>query len=237
MAIFKNTPPIITDGLVLYLDAANQQSYTSGSTTWRDISGNNNSGSLINGPTFSSNGGGSIVFDGVNDWVSFPPNSKSLIQGKTNFTIGLTFQSNTNLALRSLFGTLRYGCGGNIGLVSSFNNLTFYNDYGPNPPNGTCYAIGFGNYVTPNTWIHVVGTYDGNNTRIYAIKNNVLSTTNGTAKSGSSNVFDYDLEIGRGGFVQFLTGNIANAFIYNRTITQSEVIQNYNATKQRFNLT
>jgi hypothetical protein len=62
-------PSIVTDGMVLSLDAANTKSYVSGSTVWRDMSGNEYSGSLINGPTFSNVNGGSIVFDGVDDYA------------------------------------------------------------------------------------------------------------------------------------------------------------------------
>lgn len=235
---FRYSPRIVTDGLVLYLDAANTKSYVSGSTSWNDISRGGNIGTLVNGPTFNSANCGSIVFDGTNDYISFPPSSDSLIQGKTNFTIGLTFQSDTNLVLRSLFGTLRYGCGANIGLVSSFNNLVFYNDYGPWPATGgTCNAVGFSNYVTPSTWIYAVATYDGNTTTLYAIKGGNLSIATSVAKTGPSNVFSYSLEIGRGGFGQFLTGKVANAFIYDRTLSQQEVLQNYNTTKSRFGLT
>ena len=61
--------PIVTDGLILYLDAANTKSYISGSTDWYDLTTYNNDGTLTNGPTFSSTNGGSIVFDGVNDYV------------------------------------------------------------------------------------------------------------------------------------------------------------------------
>ena len=64
---------IVTNGLVLALDAGNTKSYVSGSTTWFDISGNNNSGSLFDGPTFSSDNGGSIVFDSVDDHVVTTP--------------------------------------------------------------------------------------------------------------------------------------------------------------------
>ena len=70
MAIYKNTPPIVTSGLVLHLDAGNLKSYTSGSTVWNDLSGNNLTGSLTNGPTFSNVNGGTIVFDGVDDVVN-----------------------------------------------------------------------------------------------------------------------------------------------------------------------
>ena len=67
---FSYSPKIITDGLVLYLDAANPYSYVSGSTAWNDISRGGNNGTLINGPTFSIESLGSIVFDGTNDYVA-----------------------------------------------------------------------------------------------------------------------------------------------------------------------
>jgi hypothetical protein len=63
---FYRGPNVVTNGLVLNLDAANTKSYVSGSTTWRDLSGNGNNGTLVNGPTFSSNYGGGIVFNGSN---------------------------------------------------------------------------------------------------------------------------------------------------------------------------
>jgi hypothetical protein len=69
------SPKIITDGLVLYLDAANTRSYPGSGTVWSDLSRGGNNGTLRNGPTFNSGNGGSIVFDGVNDYASFPNNT------------------------------------------------------------------------------------------------------------------------------------------------------------------
>ena len=65
-------PNIIKDGLVLTLDASSQRSYPGSGTTWYDLSGNGNNGTLTNGPTFDSGNGGSIVFDGTNDYVNGP---------------------------------------------------------------------------------------------------------------------------------------------------------------------
>lgn len=219
-------PNITTGEDVLFLDAGLFASYPETGSIWYNLSGNTYTGSLTNNPTFNSEG--YFTFDGTDDWVNFGPSASALIQGKTNITIGLLFQSNTNLVLRSLFGTLRYGCGRNLGLVSSFNNLVFYNDYGgPEDPGGVCYAVGFSNYVTASTWIYAAATYDGTTTRVYGIKQGALSLATGTAKSGSTNVFSYNLEMGRGGFGQYLNGRVANAFIYNRTLTQQEILQNY----------
>jgi len=63
-------PKIVTSGLVLALDAADKLSYRGSGTTWRDLSGNNNTGTLTNGPTFNAGNLGSIVFDGTNDYVN-----------------------------------------------------------------------------------------------------------------------------------------------------------------------
>ena len=72
MSTLNGGPGIITDGLVLYVDAANSYSYVSGSTVWNDLSRTTTSGSLINGPTFNTRSGGNIVFDGINDYVPTP---------------------------------------------------------------------------------------------------------------------------------------------------------------------
>ena len=62
-------PTVVTNGLVLALDAADRNSYPGSGTAWTDISGRGNTGTLTNGPTYSSANGGSIVFDGTNDYV------------------------------------------------------------------------------------------------------------------------------------------------------------------------
>lgn len=70
-------PNIVTDGLVLYLDAANTKSYPGSGTTWNDLSGNGNNGTLINGYIFNSIGNGNLVFDGSNDYVNI--NAQTLL--------------------------------------------------------------------------------------------------------------------------------------------------------------
>ncbi len=72
MAFNYSPKPVIDSSLVLYLDAANPRSYVSGSSVWTDVSRGGNNGALTNGPTYSSANGGSILFDGTNDYVSIP---------------------------------------------------------------------------------------------------------------------------------------------------------------------
>jgi hypothetical protein len=102
MAFYRG-PKIVTNGLVLALDAANTKSYVSGSTTWRDLSGNNNSGSLVNGPTFNNANGGSIVFDGTNDYVDVS-NSTSL--NPTTISIGAWFYLNSLVTNQNIISKL-----------------------------------------------------------------------------------------------------------------------------------
>ena len=91
MAI-KHSPRIVTDGLVLYLDAANTKSYPGSGTTWTDISGKSNNGTLTNGPTFDSGNKGTIVFDGSNDYVSETSGlSDSLLQGDWSISFWANF--------------------------------------------------------------------------------------------------------------------------------------------------
>jgi hypothetical protein len=81
---FFHSPRIVTDGLVLALDAANSLSYPGSGTTWTDLSGKGNNGTLVNGPTFDQANGGSIVFDGTDDYVNLPD---GLLSGTGDFTI------------------------------------------------------------------------------------------------------------------------------------------------------
>ena len=83
-------PSIVTSGLVLNLDAANMKSYPRSGTTWRDLSGLGNNGTLTNGPTFNSQNGGSIVFDGVDDYASI--NNTIGNFGTSDFTINFFFK-------------------------------------------------------------------------------------------------------------------------------------------------
>jgi hypothetical protein len=99
---FSYSPKIVTDGLVLYLDAANPYSYVSGSLNWNDLSRSQLSGSLVNGPTYSSANNGSIVFDGTNDYVNCGSNAGSV--SGSQFTISSFFYWDGTATSRNVFG-------------------------------------------------------------------------------------------------------------------------------------
>jgi len=222
---------IVRDGLVLDLDAAKRDSYPGSGTQWNDIAGGVITGSLIGGPTFDPNNGGLIAFDGINDYVTLGSSRSSLIQGKTSFSIGIMFKMSSLAVLRGLLGTLNYSCTRNLGLLSNINELTFYND------TAVCYSVSIGNFVEVGKWIYAVGTYDGTTTRLYGIKDGTLTQTSGTTKSGSTNTFTSDFRVMGNQYDQYFTnGQCSQAFVYDKVLSQQEVLQNYNAIKGRFGL-
>jgi len=206
-------PNMVTDGLVLYLDAANTKSYVSGSTTWTDIAAGNN-GTLVNGPTYSSANGGSIVFDGVDDYASIPDINF------TTSTIDIWVYINA------------YGAGGTVFIYQSSNGFEIWSDRAGliryNKNSGTNLTSGPG--FTLNSWNNIVATSDGSVNRLYLNNANIGSTNGGIFDntSGDIRISSY------GGYL--INGRCSVLKMYNRALTTSEITQNYNATKTRFGL-
>jgi hypothetical protein len=219
-------PNIITNGLVLSLDAANTKSYPGSGTTWRDLSGNNNSGSLVNGPTFNSANGGSIVFDGNDDYISISQNINP-----PNITLEFFYKALISTPYEYLISNARDCCGPQNGyelhIVNGVPRFSIWNSTQLGL-NGTTTLI--------NQIYHITATYDGLQLKIY--QDSVLtSMINSTLGIGSSPSFN--LAIGGMGFnpaVYNLTGNIYVGRVYNRALTAAEISQNFNATKTRFGL-
>lgn len=223
----KVSSKIVTDGLVLNLDGANPKSYVSGSTIWNDLTYYRNNGTLTNGPTYNSNNGGSIVFDGIDDYVSC---------GNS-----LNFQVNTG-TLCTWIKTTNPGSGYRGIITKQYN-------YGLFLLNGTLitYDWGDGFYGTPRStdinlsdgkWYYIVLSFTNNN--IISPSNNVNIYINGVNVLTTTIKYKDDsqeLQIASGGGiggVQYLNGNISSTQIYSRDLNSSEVLQNYNALKNRF---
>jgi len=222
-------PNLIKNGLVLELDAGNIKSYQSGSTTWFDKSGNANNGTLTNGPTFNTGSLGSIVFDGVNDYIGIngiqtPSFSISawINRAEINKFHGIMGRAG------SIWGNASYAF-----RVINTNQLNIVLSY-----DGATGLVETQTVATllANTWYHVTATF---------IKPNVVLYINGT--SSATNTFNYDLFNSTsnsiiGGYTYgngldyLMKGNISNIQFYNRALSASEVLQNYNATKGRFGL-
>ena len=233
---FSYSPKVVVDGLVLYLDAANPYSYTSGSLNWNDLSRSQTSGSLINGPTFSSANNGSIVFDGTNDYVNCGTNSLITQASNTQFTINIWVKksaSNKDMSIGTYNDSILTGW-----FLQWFTNDTIY--FGISP-GSTKYNSTVLNWQ--NQWYNLVGVFDGslitdqNKGKIYvnSILSNV-SNTNGMVTSIPANTLNLTVG-GLTNYTSYSSGNISSVQIYNRALSAQEVLQNYNATKGRFGLT
>ena len=222
---------IVTNGLVLYLDASNTKSYVSGSTTWNDVSRSRNNGTLTNGPTFNSANGGSIVFDGVDDYVLCPKQT-SLVSA-TQFTMCAWMK-------RNLSNSLVF-----IGQAETLSNdITFelWND------GNVYFEVGNGSNsygVTSNNstlWQYLTmvfdGTQTGNSNRLKTYINGSLLTLSYVGIiPPSTGTVNNNLNVGAylpGS--NYSNGNISQVQIYNRSLSAAEVSQNFNATRTRFGL-
>jgi len=211
----QHSPRIITDGLVLCLDAANRQSYPGSGSVWRDLAGSNN-GDLTNGPTFSSANGGSIVFDGNNDYVDIgnPTSLQSLTQGSIE---AFYYRTASTATYQMIFTDVN----SDLEVTYATNTLQFYIGNS---------GVGYSHAVT-GQWFHVVGVWGVGFKRLYLNGAEVASGTNTGLNTGSRVRY-----IGsRAGTLPF-NGLIPVLRTYNRTLTLTEILQNYNATKGRFNL-
>jgi hypothetical protein len=225
---FNYSPKIVTDGLVLYLDATNSKSYVSGSTTWSDISRGGNNGTLTNGPTYSSANGGSIVFDGVNDYVDVTTTS--------NLTNPLTICAFVNTSVTTGSNQVIYGpsANGQDNWLSISNNraqilATQTSDVNNFFTTGTT-------TIQANTWYHITGIVNNNVTSLYI--NGVFEAVS-SVQAFTIGGWNSAARIGqRATTGQFsFNGRIASVYGYNRALLAQEVLQNYNATKTRFGLT
>lgn len=235
---FYRGPHIVTDGLVLSLDAGNVKSYQSGSTTWFDKSGNNYNGTLINGPIFDSTNGGSIAFDGVDEYVQITSSLSTFafIQNTGIFTISAWVK------LADLAGGARYFLGNNrnSGTEKGFNigysGASGRLRYALTDGTVSILVVNAGDYFLDSSWIF--STLVGNGTNSILYKNGIqfsVSSNFGTLSTGDST---RALAIGKANDISTLEwqGNVSQVQIYNRALTAQEVLQNYNATKGRFNL-
>ena len=208
---------IVKDGLILDLDAAKKDSYPRVGTTWNDISGNANNGTLVNGPTFDSGNGGSLVFNGTSNYVNCGNQSSLDI---VNFTLSAWVNSTTttNQVVMGKTHTISYYMNmglNNFGLFTAGSSIA-----------STSLSINDGK------WHHIVATMSGIQRSLYS---DGFFNNSGT---GTPPAIDANsLFIGRSATVQIpFNGNISQAQIYNRALSAAEVLQNFNATKNRYGL-
>ena len=197
---------IVTDGLVLYLDAANTKSIVSGSTTWNDLSRSNSNGRLLNGPIFDSGNGGNIVFDGSSNYVS-----GSITPLTSNYTVEIFFKLITFNAAQGLNDLISFAAGINQGFLAEIESSTRKIRFLHRFPYGQASLYSTG-WPRKSQITSVQSAFDSNLTQLTI--GQLLQTNS----------------------IRNINGNVYSVKVYNRALSSQEVLQNYNATKRRFGL-
>jgi hypothetical protein len=227
---------IITNGLVMNLDAGFTPSYPTTETTWYDVSSTGNNGTLTNGPTYSSSNGGSIVFDGVDDYAN---NSNPSSLQNQNLTVSMWIKPST--ATNEITTIVDYnhcsGCNWVVQSEDATSNRNYYFGYRSTsnvwePSNGI--GGGKGVQLSNFVWQNLVFTKNGTSIIGYL---NGIQTYSATAGSPTILYLTGNLKLGAGSCdSRQFNGNMSNTQIYNRVLSATEVLQNYNAQKSRFGL-
>lgn len=234
MAVSHGFGKIVTDGLVLALDAADTNSYTSGSTTWRDMSGNGNNGTLTNGPTFDSANGGSIVFDGVDDYGQFSNIDDFQVSSLTiDIWTKILEPLNGSSGFKGFFSTIQGSNGYQLFWNSSTQWFYFYSQA------AAINTISNSSYSS-NTVLNISCTFNTSNSLLNKIFINGIDSTH--SRQATPLFIPSTLPPRIGGpradnfNNYFLEQELYSVRFYNRVLTDSEILQNYNTLKPRFGL-
>jgi hypothetical protein len=226
-----HSPSIVLNGLVLALDAGNTKSYPGSGTTWTDLSGSGNNGTLVNGVGYNSGNGGSLVFDGVDDYVTL--SSSQIAPGTGAFTWN--------------FWVRHIPTGGGVGRYSILLSGT-----GSNTVYGVVYMnsdTGLGYYALGNRILDSDPSFDDKWWHIAFVGNGGLSGSrtlklyrNGV-QAGSTYTYNYNftsttpiIGANHSSFAELMRGNVSNVSYYNRALTATEISQNFNALRGRFGI-
>ena len=219
-----HSPRIVTDGLVLALDAGNTKSYPGSGTAWTDLTGRGNNGTLTSGPTYSSADGGSIVFDGSNDYVqctgSLTVTAATFVtwikrNGNQGTYDGILFSRGTNTTGMNFFSSNQLG-------------------YHWNDSNST-YNWNSGLTVPNLTWCMIAVSVTNTSATAYLCQTSGITSATNIVNHSSSVLNDIKLAQDDAGG-RFFNGNISIAMIYNKALTAGEIRQNFNATRARYSI-
>jgi hypothetical protein len=219
-----HSPRIVTDGLVLALDAGNTKSYPGSGTAWTDLTGRGNNGTLTDGPTYSSADGGSIVFDGSNDYVqctgSLTVTAATFVtwikrNGNQGTYDGILFSRGTNITGMAYYTSNQLGY--------TWNNAL------------NTYTWSSGLTVPDLTWCMIAVSVTSTAATAYLCQTSGITSATNIVNHSSSVLNDIKLaQDDFGG--RFFNGNISIAMIYNKALTADEIRQNFNATRARYGI-
>lgn len=228
-------PQIVTSGLVMYLDAGNTKSYPGTGTTWYDRAGNLNggvvnNGTLVNSPTFDAGNKGSLIFNGTNNYATLPNIGVSTLSA-----FSVSFWAKTSI--QSLNPTVYAE-----GTPSSWPSNLFVMYFGGIEDSGKT-RVWFGGgtrligttTVTDNKWYYVTYNQTSTSNRTLSI-NGIVEATNTITFTSTASTAYIGANNNNGTIVQFGNSNLAQLQVYNRALSATEVLQNFNATRSRFGI-
>lgn len=229
-------PTLVTAGLVLNLDAGNSSSYIGSGNNWDDLSGNNNNGTLTNGPIFNSANGGSIIFDGIDDVVSF---GNILNIGLNSWTMSCWLKFDGGSGTFGIMGKTSYRS--NMGRYSIYVDNNYINAFFQ-PSTNSLIATPIAPYL--DNKFHNIVLSINRTSMIYLYVDGVsvgtpidISSSSSVDLNNSDNFYigSYASSDGQSP-LYFFKGSMGQALIYNRALTASEVTNNFNVFKSRFGL-
>ena len=235
-----HSPSIVTSGLALYLDAGNVKSYVGSGTAWSDLSGYGNNGTLANSPTLNSANGGSFTFNGTNQYATVA--STTSINPADNFTVECWFNI-TTLPTGSNFATLvsHYNYAGMIFLVDA----TRSNKLSIDGRNGNA-SVGYFQLDTvmlpqAGNWYCFTATFSGVTITPYVNGTAVAFSyaaggTGGVLNGAGTFAVNIAWLVGQVQGVGYANGKISCCKLYNRVLSASEISQNFNALRGRYNI-
>lgn len=225
----SHSPNIVTDGMILCLDAANPRSYPGTGTQWNDISGNNHQATLVNGVSFSSNNAGIFDYDGVDDYIKVPNHPD--FQFTDKFTQINWFKLNTPFTdrYRTLMGKSTFSRWGII--VEWFGNNRLLFDFFTTDGSRNALLLD----ANHNGWVMAAHTYDkllGTHTA-WVFDVDGVRTTSG---SSTLDIFTDSQEVRIGDASAHIDMDVGPALLYNRALSDAEIKQNFQAFRGRYGI-
>lgn len=222
----SHSPSIVSSNLLLALDPANNKCYVGSGVTIRDLLGISSSGTLLNGPTYSSNFGGYLNYDGANDYTTIP--HSSAINLTDNITVSMWCRMNDltydYYPLSKMSGINGYEFG--FSAASGKMYLGIRNNAGDGFKAATASTT-----VNRGIWTHYTGTKSGTGVSIFI--NGVYSGGLALTYIGSlSNSVAFSLGSANGSY--YTPCDISQVLLYSRKLTDEEIEQNYDATRKRY---
>jgi len=211
---------IVTDGLVLALDAADRNSYPGSGATWKDLAPNINNGTLLNGPTFSNTNGGTLTFGGGNQYATFTNTS---ILSTTSYTKIAWFNpsstANNNIISGDTGGQHAFWMGNTSYLQAGHN--------------GSFSTISYPSFNLLNKWTMGAVTFNTTTGWVMYINGASVATNASTTTFLGTGI----ITVAGYGATSTFNGSISICQVYNRVLSPAEILQNYTAQKSRFGLT